>query len=136
MANRTGKYNIILQWYNTLGGIETWNFTAFKSYGYNISGVQIADRDTFADWENNFTDAQYDHDLLDIKAAETITVRSQDLTVQQINAISQIKISPRIFDIDRNVNVKINRSSFQFRTDNDKRHEIAFEITYPDIVVI
>ena len=136
MANRTGDYNLILQWYNTLGGIETFNFTAFKSHGYNISNVQIAERDTFSDWENNFTDAQYDHDLLSIAAAETIVVRSQDLTEQQINAIAQIRISPRIFDVSRGVNVRVNRNSFTYRKDHNKRNEISFQITYPDLVVI
>ena len=130
---RDGKYQILLSWYNLLGGVELFNFTARKSYGYKIGEVQTSERDIFNDWSNDFSVTQTD--TIDIQANETILVRSQNLTEQQINAISQIKISPSVMDEDQGVNVVIDRSSFTYRTDHDKRHEIEFTLTYPSLII-
>tara|TARA_R110000796_G_scaffold126289_4_gene241028 strand:- start:3711 stop:4118 length:408 start_codon:yes stop_codon:yes gene_type:complete len=130
---RDGKYSINLSWYNTLGGIELFNFVARKSYGYKIGKATTAQRDVFNDWSNDFSGTETD--TIDIQANETITVRSQNLTEQQINAIAQIKISPKVTDEDQNKTVTINRNSFTYRTDHDKRFEIEFILTYPNIII-
>lgn len=132
---RDGKFSINLSWYNLLGGIELFNFTARKSYGFNIGNVVTSKRDVFNDWDNDFTSAQTETDTIDIQANETIIVRSQNLTEQQINAISQIKISPSVKDEDQNLTVVINRNSFTYRTDHDKRFEIEFILTYPSLII-
>ena len=131
---RNGKYSLILIWYNTLGGLDFWNFTAQKSYGYNISNAQISERDTFADWENNFTNATNDHDLLDLEVSERVIVRSQLLTSTQANGMAEIKISPKIVD-SSGVQVRIDRTSFNYRTDGDKFTEIEFVISYPKLII-
>lgn len=131
---RNGKYSIILVWYNTLGGVEAFNFTAQKSYGYNISNVEISERDVFEDWDNTFT-GDMDHDLLNVDAYEEITVRTQRLTEQQARAIGEIKLSPLVKDLERNVQVRINRGSWRVWTDNDKRTELSFTIRYPKLLV-
>jgi hypothetical protein len=130
---RDGKYSINLSWYNTLGGIELFNFTARKSYGYNIGEVQTAERDVFNDWSNDFTGTETD--VINVQANKTVIVRSQNLTEQQINAIAQIKISPKVVDEDTSTTVRIDRTSFQYRTDHDKRFEIEFRLTYPNLVI-
>ena len=131
---RNGKYSIVLLWYNNLGGVEYLNFTAQKSYGNNIGGVQISERDVFEGWDNTFT-GNLDHDLLDIEAYREVTVRTQRLTEQQANAIGQIKLSPQVIDKETGLQVRINRSSWNFWTDNDKRSELSFTIRYPKILV-
>lgn len=130
---RDGKYSINLSWFNTLGGIELFNFAARKSYGYNIGSVVTSKRDVFNDWSTDFSGTETD--TIDIQANETIIVRSTNLTEQQINAIAQIKISPIVRDEDQNVTVTIDRTSFQYRTDHDKRHEIEFRLTYPSLII-
>jgi len=132
---RSGKYSINLSWYNLLGGIELFSFVAQKSYGYTIGKVTKAKRDVFNDWDNDFLDAEVEIDVLDIPANETIIVRSQDLTEQQITAIAQIKVSPVVNDVDQGLQVSIDRKSFNYRTDGDKRHEISFILTYPDLII-
>lgn len=132
---RSGRYSIIISWYNTIGGLEVFNFQARKSYGWTIGKVEKSQRDVFASWEDNFTNADQDIDITSIKANERVIVRSQNLSLQQINAISQIKISPRVKDEDRGIVVDVDRNSFNYRTDHDKRHEISFTITYPDQII-
>ena len=130
---RDGKYSINLSWYNTLGGIELFNFVARKSYGYSIGKVVTSQRDVFNNWSNDFSGTETD--TIDIQANNTVVVRSQNLTEQQLNAIAQIKISPKVTDEDQGVTVSINRSSFTYRTDHDKRFEIEFILTYPSLII-
>lgn len=132
---REGKFTILLSWFNTLGGLEFFNFVARKSYGFRIGKPVISKRDVFNDWDNDFASASTETDLISLDANETIIVRSSNLTAQQITAIAQIKISPSIKDENQNLNVEIDRRSFTFRTDGDKRHEIEFRLTYPSIII-
>lgn len=132
---RNGKYSIVLNWYSPIGGLETFNFTAQKSYGYDINNVQTAQRDVFNNWDTDFIDGFIEYDTINIEANQRIIVRSQNLTQQQIDAIATIKLSPRIIDADNEVGVLIDRSSFVYRTDNDKRYSIQFFITYPNLII-
>lgn len=132
---RDGKFSIFLSWYNLLGGVERFNFVARKSYGFKIGKVVSSKRDVFSDWDNDFANASIETDVIDIQANETIIVRSQNLTAQQVTAIAQIKLSPNVKDETRLINVTINRGSFTFRTDHEKRHEFEFEITYPFLII-
>lgn len=135
---RNGKYSIVLSWLDTLGGWEYWNFTAQKTYGYEISDVQNIERDIFQDWDTDFIAGGTETEHLSLKSNSTITVRSQDLTIQQITAIARIKISIKVNDVtdsDNITTVIVDKTSFQIRTDNDKRHSLEFNIRYPSIMI-
>ncbi len=129
---RSGKFSIDLQWLNTLGGWEHWNFTAWKTYGFDISEVRTIKRDIFQNWDTDFIAGETESEHISISSSESITVRSQDLTVQQINAISRIKYSIKVNDETTNIiTVLVDKNSFQYRTDADKRRSIEFIIRYP-----
>lgn len=131
---RSGKFSIDLMWLNTLGGWEHWNFTAWKTYGFDITEVRTIERDIFQNWDTDFIAGQTEREHISLKASEAITVRSQDLTLQQINAIARIKYSIKVNDetiVARIVTVLVDKGSFQYRTDADKRHTIEFIIRYP-----
>jgi len=131
---RSGKFAIHLQWLNTLGGWEHWNFTAWKTYGFNITDVRTIKRDIFQNWDTDFIAGQTEREHISLQSGEEIIVRSQDLTVQQINAIARIKYSIKVndeTDTSKIVTVLVDKGSFQYRTDADKRHTIEFIIRYP-----
>jgi len=132
------KYNIDLAWLNTLGGWEHWRFTAFKSYGYDISDVNTFERDIFQNWDTDFINGQTQTDTLSLTAKKTLIVRSQDLTIQQIEAIARVKISIKVIDetdINKLQTVIVDKSSFTYRTDNDKRHSTQFNIERPSEII-
>jgi hypothetical protein len=63
-----------------------------------------------------------------------IRVRTQNLTVQQMNAIAQLKWSIKVMDVTdptRDIVVIVDKSSFQYRTDGEKITSLEFDITYP-----
>lgn len=131
---RSGKYSIVLQWLDTLGGWEHWNFTAWKTHGWDIANVKTIKRDIFQDWDTDFIEGLTESEHISLESNENITVRSQDLTLQQINAIARIKLSIKVNDetsITNIVTVIVDKNSFKYRTDNDKRHSIEFNIRYP-----
>ena len=122
---RSGKYSIDLNWLNTLGGVEHWNFTAQKTYGYNISDVVTMERDIFQNWDTDFIAGEKQSEHLSLKANESNIVRSQALTLQQVKAIAKIKYSIRVndeTDINNIVTVLVDKQSFTYRTDNDKQY--------------
>ena len=129
------EFNIDLQWLNTLGGFEHWSFTAFKSFGFEIGQTETIERDIFQDWDTDFITGLTESEHISIKANKVTTVRSQDLTVQQINAIARIKFSIKVndeTDLSNLVTVLVDKGSISYRTDNDKRHSIEFNIRYPN----
>ena len=120
-----------LRWLNSVGGWEYWVFTARKTHGFQINDVQTIERDIFEDWDTTFIAGGTESEHLSLKTRETIVVRSQNLTKQQINAIARIKFSLKVEDIVRNFTVLVDKASFSYRTDQDKLHAIEFNITYP-----
>ncbi len=131
-------FNIDLQWLNSTGGWEHWSFTAFKSHGYDIDEVESFETDIFQSWDTDFIAGQTEGSLISLKSNKKVTVRSQDLTVQQIEAIARIKISIRVndeTDTSNIVTVLVDKGSFDYRIDNDKRHEITFNIVYPNQII-
>ena len=129
-------YNIDIQWLNTLGGWEHWRFTAFKTYGYAITNSETVQRDINQNWDTDFISGTTETENISINANETIAVRSQDLTLQQINAISKIKFSIKVNDETGDlVTIVVDKANIQYRTDNDKRFTISFDIAYPGIII-
>ena len=135
---RSGKFSVVLNWLNSLGGFEHWNFTAFKTFGFDIGNTETIRRDIFQNWDTDFIAGETESEHISIEANDIIIVRSQDLTVQQINAIARIKFSIKVndeTDLASIVTVLVDKASFQYRTDADKRHTIEFKITYPGEII-
>jgi len=131
-------FNIDLGWLNSTGGWEHFSFTAWKTYGYNISNVEIVKKDIFENWDTTFIAGKTESETISIESNETIIVRSQDLTQQQINAIARLRISIRVqneTNPDAIQTVIVNSNSFTYRTDNDKRYIIEFTINRPGEII-
>jgi hypothetical protein len=132
---RNGKYSIELGWLNSLGGWEFWNFTARKTFGENITDAIEAQRDIFNDWDTDFIAGTTEFDTLSLNVREQIIVRSQFLTLQQIQAIKNIKTAIKVIDTSTNTTVSIDRGSFQYATDAEKQYSIEFIIRYPGTII-
>ena len=125
----------MLQWLNTLGGWDYWNFTAFKTYGEEVRNVQTIKRDIFEDWDSDFKTGKTESEHLSLEVAETIQVRSQNLTIQQVDAIKNIRTAIKVVDSVLGRTVIVDKGSFQYRTDNEKNNSIEFRVTYPGTIV-
>ena len=125
------KYQLQLTWLNSLGGWEYWNFLAKKTEGYDIDDSKTVERDVLQNWDTDFIAGDTEQETLFIAARRKVVVRTQLLTLQQINAIAKINLSIRVRDVLNDVTVTIDRSSFEYRTDGEKLHSLEFAINYP-----
>lgn len=125
-------YQLRLSWFNSVGGWEYWNFLAKKTHGYNVGKVNTIKKDVFETWDTTFIAGLTESANISIDASKQVIVRSQLLTVQQIEAIARIKISLRVRDVSQDVTVLIDSASFEYRTDGEKLHQIEFVINYPN----
>lgn len=131
-------FNLNLSWLSTLPGWQYFNFQARKSYGYEVQNISQIEKDVFGTWDSNYIGAEGGREDLINEARETITVRSQQLTKDQIEAIARIRFSRKVLDMTnpyKPITVIVNKGSFQYYTDADKRKVIEFSITYPRVQI-
>jgi hypothetical protein len=129
-VNQTCYNNsIYLTWLNYLGGMDSWLFTADKDFGIEIEGVETAEKNIFIDWDNSYEGNKIKYDIKRV-SRENILVRSQNLTISQINAIKYIKTSPLVMWDGKNVSV--DSSGFTVYSETDKLYSISFTITMTD----
>lgn len=119
---------IYLKWKNYLGGMDYWLFTAEKEYGIEVEDVKTTEKNIFIDFPNSWNGDTITYET-QRKTRESILVRSQNLTLSQLNAIKYIKTSP-VVKIDGDRKVLVDANSFTVYTETDKLYSISFNIQY------
>jgi len=128
-----------MTWKNYLGGMDYWLFTAIKDYGIDIEGTQTAEKNIFADWPTSY-DAQSIRYETKRDASETVVVRSQNLTLAEIQGLKYIKTSPMVQIVTGTENspvfrtVLVDNQSFKVYSDQDKLYFMEFTFTYTDMI--
>lgn len=128
-----GEY-IYLEWKNKRGGFDKWLFTAFKDYAVNILDTQEKDRNIYPEWEKSYNEfADTITEETSRTSRQEIVVRSQNVTEDQINYISGIKMSALVNQVtslyDRR-RVIVDKSGFTIKKDGDKLYNITFTIRF------
>lgn len=128
-ANQT----IHLTWLNSLGKWEDWIFKAEKDYSIEFGDSQLVKRDIYQDWDNGFINGETEGDVISIESWDKVTVRSQFVTLEQLEVLKEIlrSIKVQAYVGDKKQTVIVDRSSKKIRTDGDKLYTIAFDINYP-----
>lgn len=125
---------LYLTWKNPLGEHDYWKFTAEKEYGVDILEVKESENNLITNWPKSYGEFA-DTVKFDISrtANDTILVRSQNLTLEQIQAMKYIKTSPlvqiMVSKTDRRT-VRVDGSSFTTYNETDKLYGIQFTISY------
>lgn len=123
-----------LSWLNYLGGFDYWRFTAEKEYDVDIVETGVTTNNIFPEWPNSygeFSDTIRQQTFRDSK--EKIVVRSQLMTLEQLNAVSFIRTSPLVQIVnsiyDRRT-VIVDSDSFKKYDEADNMFSITFTIEY------
>lgn len=135
---KCSNQELSLTWLNTIGGWEHWTFTARKTESYNMRDVQTITRDILEDWDTEFIGAQTEREHISLEANESLIVRSQNLTAQQVRAIARIKFSIKVQDMTdplKPITVIVDKASIDYTTDKNKTNFIEFAISYPSIII-
>lgn len=131
--------NFYMTWKNYLGEMDYWLFTAIKNYGIDIEETEQAEKNIFADWPDSWNDQTIRYETKR-SASETVVVRSQNLTLDQIQGIKYIKVSPLVQVVTGTENspvfrtVLVDTQSINIYADQDKLYTIQFSITYTDSI--
>jgi hypothetical protein len=130
-------YELQMRWLNDLSGWETWNFTQFKTIDEAVTKKVDIRRDITADFDNDFINGDTEYDAIFIESRKSITVRSQRLTKDQLDALSQIQrsIKPQAYINDRWVTVSIDKGSYLVRDEKAKTQELSFVIKLPNTLI-
>lgn len=131
---------ITLRWLNTIGGWESWTFTARHSYGVDVSRPNTFNVDIFNNWDTDFITGRSSKKTLSINAAKTITLRSGGLTEDQAEGLSTLGYAIAVQTVagegvTGGQDVEIDRRSFNYKTDREKNIELSFKITLPEIQI-
>lgn len=136
--NTCTRQNIYLTWLNNLGAWEYYNFKAFKDYGIEMGESRTIERDIFNNWDDTFINGETQIDNIGIEAAETIIVRSQFMTRDELAAVKAIRYAIRVQHVrsdNTKITVIVDKSTFKTCSDGDKLYQIEFQIKYPRIQI-
>jgi hypothetical protein len=135
-ADECANQSLYLSWLNYLGGFEYWDFTAQKEHQIDVTSVEGSTENIFPSWPNSygsFADT-IDKDVLRTSRNQ-IVVRSQYVTLAQLNAIKYIRTSPLVQIVisqqDRRT-VRVDQDSFKVYDEGEKMFTISFTISYTD----
>lgn len=125
-----------LTWLNNLGGYDYWNFIAEKEYIRDITNSGETRANVFPSWPNSYGSfATTIRKQTFREANKKVLVRSQNVTLAQLQAIEFIKFSPVVQIInsrrDRRT-VIVDTESFTSYADADNLYNISFTISYTD----
>jgi hypothetical protein len=136
--NSCTKQNIYMTWLNNLGAWEYYNFKAEKDYSVEFGETKKITRDPFNNWDTDFINGETQDDYISIEAFDSVTVRSQFMALEELQAVSKIKYAIRVQEIredDTKITVLVDKKSFKTYSDGDKLYAIEFNISYPNIQI-
>jgi len=129
--------DIYITWLNTLGGWDYWKFTAEKDHNLNIESKDTIKRNVFANWDDAFINGDTQLDAINTVAHKELSVFSQYLNEDELNAISNIKYSPKVQVLvgDKLTTVIVDNDNILLFNDGDEEtlYTIRFNIRFPDI---
>jgi len=129
--------NIInLSWLNTLGGFDYWAFKANADYGVSIEGSTQKTNNIYSNWPLSFGAGA---DSINVETSrtsrQTITVRAENLTKDQVNDLFRIRLSPLLQIVtsrtDRRT-VIADKGSFTYYKQREKLFNMSFTISFTD----
>jgi hypothetical protein len=127
---------IYLTWKNYLGGHDYWNFTAEKDYGIDISDVKETTKNINTNWPNSYNEfADTIKQDISRTSNNSIVVRSQNLTLDQVKGLKYIKTSPLVQIMTSKTDkrtVQVDSSSFVVYNETEKLYAIQFTVTFTD----
>jgi hypothetical protein len=125
-----------LAWVNNLGGIDYWNFKAQKEFGVDIMRTEeVSLNKLLIDWANDDTIRKE----VVRESREYVVVRSQHLTLGQLQALKYIRSSilvQQIYSPGSRRTVLVDNSSFKAYDEGDKLYTIEFRISFTDDIPV
>lgn len=127
-----------LTWINPLGGFDYWPFISQQDYNVEIEDSGTTNKNIFPNWPKSYSsEADTIKKQTFRRSRESVLVRSQNLTKDQVRQLKYIKTSPLVqilTDQKSRITVIPDTASFVLYKDADKMHTISFTIQFTNTV--
>lgn len=127
---------IYITWLNYLGGFEYFFFTAEKEFQISIGETGQTRNNVLPNWPNSYgKNADTINKQTFRTSTKKVIVRSQHLTLNQLDALSHIRTSPLVQIVESRVDrrtVIVDTDSFKQYDEGEKLFTLIFTITYTD----
>ena len=129
-------YAINLSWLNYLGGFDYWTFIGFADYGVDILGTKEQTKNIYPSWPESYgEDADTIRYETSRESNQTIVVRAENLTKDQVDDLYRIKTSPLVMIVnsvtDRRTVIP-DASSFVYHPQANKLFDLSFTLSLTD----
>lgn len=122
---------------NYLGGFEYFFFTAKKEYGVDVEETGETTENLLPGWPNSFG---LNADTIDKqthrKTRDYVIVRSQYLSLNQLQVLKYVRISPVVQIMYSRLNrrmVKVDSDSFKEYDESDKVFSVQFKVRFTNL---
>jgi hypothetical protein len=125
-----------ITWLNYLGGFEYFPFTAKKEFQVNVLETGTTRNNLLPNWPNSYGKTADTIDKQTFRISKNgVIVRSQHLSLNQVEALSYIRTSPLVQIVysrtDRRT-VIVDDDSFKKYDEGDKLFSMQFRILFTD----
>ncbi len=125
---------IDLSWLNSLGGFDYWRFKSLSDYGVEIGETTETTKNIYPTWPKSYGEFA---DTIDQETSresrQTIVVRTENLTADQVTDLKAIKSSTLVQIVnsayDRRT-VILDRDSFVYLPEMDKLFTLTFSLRF------
>lgn len=122
---------------NNLGGLEYFFFTAKKEYGVDVEETGESTQNILPNWPQSWGKTADTIDKQTFrKTRDYVIIRSQYLSLNQLNALKQIRTSPLVQIIysrtDRRT-VIVDNDSFKKYDEADKVFSVQFKVRFTNL---
>jgi len=125
-----------ISWLNYLGGFEYFPFTAKKEFQVDVLEVGETRTNLFPGWPNS---GGLNADTIDKQtfrnSKNAIIIRSQHLSLEQLEALSYIRTSPLVQVITSRLDRRtllVDADSFKKYDEADKLYTLQFRVMFTD----
>lgn len=129
---------IYLQWLNYLGGFDRWLFKGNSDHQIEIKESTERNKNIFPSWPDSYgINSQAIRQETSRKSCIKKTIRSQEVSLENLQAMQYIKTSPLVQILDGTFDIRtvlVDKDSFVVFNDGDKTYTIEFTIEYTDYI--
>lgn len=127
-----------VSWLNYLGGFDYWTFKTNSDYGVDIEGTTQTSKSILPSWPKSFGEFA---DTIKMETSrtsrQTVTLRAERITADQVNDLFRIKTSPLVQIVnsiyDRRTIIP-DSNSFTYWPQSEKLFDVEFTAAYTDTI--
>lgn len=131
------SFNYIdISWLNYLGGFDYWRFKSNSDYGVQIENTTQVRKNIFTNWPKSYgAGADTIRQETSRDSSQTITVRAEYITMDQINDLYRIKTSPLVQIVNSRTDrrtILVDSDSFVYLQQSEKLFSLEFNCVLTD----